>query len=164
MRKIKLNNHRHALIDDSDYPLISQFRWHVVHPYRKCFYAGTQHNGRLVLMHRMILGANKGQLIDHINHNGIDNRRKNLRFCTPTQNCMNKTKRHCKNDTPYKGIYRGYKGTWRACIRLSNVTIHLGSHKTQEDAARAYNKEAKRLFGKFAHLNKIKKQAHRQDD
>lgn len=157
MRKIRLTNGKYALVDDDDFYMVSGYIWRSINHHRNTGYAGTIINKKLVLMHRMILDAKKGQIIDHINHNGIDNRRKNIRLCTSSQNCMNKIKRCKKTDTPYKGIYRGYKGSWRACIRINGKTIHLGSHSTQKEAALAYNKKAKEIFGEFALLNKIQR-------
>lgn len=155
MRKIKLNNNHYVFIDNEDYSLVSGYRWHLIHPKRKCSYAGTLIGKKVILMHRLILNAKKGQLVDHVNHNGLDNRRKNIRLCNPKQNCMNRSKRGKDNGTIYKGIYKGYK-CWRACIRIHGKTIHLGSHQTPEKAALAYNSKAKKLFGKFAYINIIK--------
>jgi hypothetical protein len=90
---------------------------------------------------------------DHINHNGLDNRRCNLRLCTHQQNCFNKKpKPGCTNK--YKGVYRSHESKkWRAEIRRNGRKIHIGHFDYEQDAAIAYDDYAIELFGEFAYLN-----------
>ena len=95
----------------------------------------------------------KGMVIDHINHNGLDNRRENLRICTNAENQRNRGKQ--KNNTSgYKGVdWRKDHKKWRARINKDNKTIHIGYYNIIEEAARAYDAKAKELHGKYAQLN-----------
>jgi hypothetical protein len=93
--------------------------------------------------------------IDHGNMNVLDNRKSNLRKCTIQQNACNREKpKH--NTSGYKGVYweKGLK-KWRSAIRLNNKKIHIGCYEIKIEAAKAYNKKAKELFGEFARLNEI---------
>ena len=104
--------------------------------------------------------AKKGQQIDHINGNKLDNRKKNLRFCTYTQNRCNMGPQLGR-----KGKKSRFKGvslrtdikivSWMARIVIYGKVKNLGCHRTEEAAAKAYNKAAKIYHGEFAYLNKI---------
>jgi len=104
-------------------------------------------------MHRVILDAPMNMLVDHINGNGLDNRRENLRICTNTENLRNRGKDR-DNTSGYKGVVikKGEK-KFRAQIRVNQKTIHLGSFSTPEEAARAYDDAAREYFGEFAWTN-----------
>jgi len=105
------------------------------------------------LMHRLITNAPAGMLVDHRNHNGLDNRRENMRVCTREQNSH--------NQRPYRGSSCGYKGVtlhkrdgvFEVNIRYKGNLNYIGRFKDADDAARAYDKKAKELFGEFAYLN-----------
>jgi hypothetical protein len=104
------------------------------------------------------MGAKEGQEVDHINGNGLDNRRVNLRFVTRAQNNMNKAKyKHSKS--PYKGVTK-YGEAWKAAIYFEKKRIHLGVFDNAEDAGKAYNAKAKELFGEHARLNIIIQNNH----
>jgi hypothetical protein len=103
-------------------------------------------------MHRVILGLADGDptQVDHRNHDGLDNRRSNLRTATPPQNNGNQLKRK-GTTSKYKGVSR-YKGRrWRAAIQRR----HLGIFGSEEAAATAYNVAASEVFGEYAHLNVV---------
>lgn len=102
-------------------------------------------------LHRVIMGAKKWQVIDHLNNNGLDNRRSNLRFCTVGQNRQKSTKTQGKITT-YRGVSR-WKKRYQSKIWFNNVCLYLGSYKTPEDAAMAYDKKAIELFGADAYVN-----------
>jgi hypothetical protein len=158
MKIIRLSRGQTAIVDDIDYTDLSQFKWYldsqglyVVH--------GIPYNGKQTKesMHRRILGAQPGQDVDHINHNGLDNRRENLRLCTRSQNNAN-MKKHGSTSSKFKGVvWRKARTKWIAQIihREDHKRRHtyLGSFKNEEDAARAYDRAAKELFGEFALLN-----------
>jgi hypothetical protein len=104
-------------------------------------------------MHRQVTNAPKGLVVDHINHNGLDNRRANLRLCTKQQNnCNSRSFRHKTSN--YKGVFKE-KGSkkFRAYIRFNKKPVHIGMFELEIDAAKAYDKKAKELFGEFAYLN-----------
>lgn len=109
-------------------------------------------------MHIMLLGKKPGLDIDHINHNGLDNRRTNLRHVTRQQNMFN-SRGYKKRTSIYKGVCQGKKnkkyGRWVSYIKHNGKTIYLGSFTDEVSAAKAYNNAAIEKFGKFACLNNL---------
>ena len=109
-------------------------------------------------MYRIVLQRSKGKSTkhtDHANNNGLDNQRRNLRYATRSQNRCN-AKLQCNNTSGYKGVGWYEKGhNWRARIRVNNTLIHLGCFKYKTQAARAYNKAAKKYHKQFAKLNPV---------
>jgi hypothetical protein len=104
-------------------------------------------------MHRQITSAPPGLVVDHINHNGLDNRKDNLRLCTRAQNALNQRPRK-GTSSRYKGVYWHERDKrFYAQISHKGRRYHLGSYKSEIQAAKAYDKKAKELFGEFAHLN-----------
>lgn len=153
--KIKLTQGKFALVDDADFPLVSQHTWRVVKSYNT-FYAiadvGERSKRKTLLMHRLILGLHDtARHTDHINHNGLDNRRINLRTCTSTENSYNSTL-SARNKSGYKGV-SWHRGRWRAQITVGYKRLQIGSYDSPEDAARAYDAAAMENFGKFAATN-----------
>jgi hypothetical protein len=118
---------------------------------------GYVYNNKLGRLHRHLMSAKKGEEVDHINHNPLDNRRFNLRIATSTQNSANQRKH--RGISRFKGV--GYDrrigvsahSSWIARIGISGKHIHLGYFATEEDAARAYDKAAVQYFGEFALTN-----------
>jgi len=157
MKLIRLSNsRRRAMVDDRDYSRVSKHNWSL-NVRDGCAQACNSRIGRKS-MHRFIMGAKRGIQIDHRDLNRLNNRRKNLRRATNQQNCRNKKKlrRNGKCSSRYKGVcWHQASGSWVARIRILDKRIHLGCFKTQIAAARAYNKSAKRHFGKFAFLNSL---------
>lgn len=112
--------------------------------------------GKKQYLHRMVLGVFDTNIhIDHKNMNPLDNRRSNLRICTPAQNAINRPKQK-NNTTGFKGVYLRSNGKFRAAIRVDQKLLCIGTFTDKMEAARAYNKAAKKYFGKFARLNEIK--------
>lgn len=152
-----------AIVDDEDYESIV-----ALSPWRLCSYKrkgkappryairGTPPNQ--VSMHRVILGAQRGQEVDHRDGDGLNNRRTNLRLATRAQNQRNKSATHT-NRSGYKGVSlfttpgMWATGKWYARIKLNRQTIHLGYFATAEQAARAYDCAARLYHGEFARLN-----------
>jgi hypothetical protein len=149
-RQIPLRRGGFALVDDEDFERLSKMKWHVLNG---CYAA----HGHGILMHRLIMDVRDNQQIDHINGNGLDNRRCNLRLATKPQNMMNRGAQK-RNKSGYKGVYRrvvsnGVK--WIANIKFDGKSHNLGSFDTKEQAAQVYNEAAQKHFGQFAWLNKI---------
>lgn len=90
MREIPLTRGKVALVDDDDWPLVAEIKWHALVKKSVCYaQAKPARSGPSILMHRVILGAKRGQIVDHINGDGLDNRRRNLRLTTPSGNATN---------------------------------------------------------------------------
>lgn len=110
-------------------------------------------------MHRMIMGLESGDKreVDHINGDGLDNRKENLRICTKAQNAWNQGPRSGKKyRTGYKGItFDKSKNRWMALIQKNRKNYYIGSYQNPCEAALAYNKKATELFGEYAYLNKV---------
>lgn len=145
-----------ALVDDEDYALVSQYEWRVstdgyaVHNYRE----GGKN--KALLMHRLILGLGPGDLdVDHANHDGLDNRRPNLRVATDSQNRRNSRKqRRGTASSRYKGVsWKRANQRWCASIRVQGKGISLGYFDAETDAARTYDAAAAHFYGEFACLN-----------
>ena len=162
-REISISKGQITIVDDEWYPILSQYKWHCVgkpggtkpvYAARRISIEGYEH-GRVVLMHYFILPRIPGLSIDHINGNGLDNRRENLRYASIAENNCN-TKRRRDGQSKYKGVTRGkVPGTWRANIYLDGRQTSLGVFNTEEEAAAAYNEAAIVAHGEFARLNDV---------
>lgn len=146
MKEINLTQGRFALVDDEDFELLNKWKWHYSSRYarRNMFLQKRP-------MHYEILEKRAGYVVDHINGNTLDNRRENLRYCLQSENIKN-TKVRKDNTSGYKGV-RFEHGKYRAVIHANNQKMHLGMFDTPEDAARAYDKAAKRHHGEYARTN-----------
>jgi hypothetical protein len=149
------NTDRVALIDDADAELICAHRWWMIESpssTRPSFYARGCIIGQRYqpLMHRLIMG----QMTDHVNGNGLDNRRVNLRAATRSQNGGNRRKA-VATGSRFKGVtpYVGHPGRWLAYITINRSRMHLGIFDGEEQAGHAYDDAARDLFGEFAALN-----------
>lgn len=149
-RSIPLTRGLEAIVDAADYERLAAVKWYA-QPAHSGHYAKrhVQSGGvrQDVYMHRVVLGVD--QTVDHINGNRLDNRRANLRVCDPAQNAWNRAGRGALG---FKGISPNGSG-WKAEIRARGKPRYLGSFRTPEDAARAYDKAAAELHGDFASLN-----------
>lgn len=106
-------------------------------------------------MHRVIIGAQPNQLVDHINRNKLDNRCSNLRIVTNSQNVINSSAR-ANNSSGYKGVtWHKKNGKWQASVMVNYKRHHLGQFTNVVDAARVYNDACRKYFGDFAYLNKV---------
>jgi len=145
-----------AKVSDEDYDELSQYKWQVEIGRNGDRYAvrcrPRDKNGKQkqVRMHREIMRARRGVEVDHINGDGLDNQRDNLRIATRQQNSFNTRAR-----SGYKGVsQRGSKqGAWSAHIRRSGKSVWVGGFATEADAARGYDAMARATFGRYARLN-----------
>jgi hypothetical protein len=160
--EVPLSNGLSALVDDRDFALVSQFKWHANtnnEGLKTLMYAirnvkGDKGNWTGMLMHRQIMGADDPRHIDHINGNGLDNRRSNLRFVECWQNAanMSKTSRPCTS--AFKGVTREAKAKkWLARIRVRGTLIRIGTFNNELSAALAYDAAAVAHFGQYAKPN-----------
>lgn len=154
-KKIKLSKEKFALVDEDDFDRTSRLKWHAhKKPRDGSFYACSNIRGGrgiIVKMHRLIMNAGPSEIVDHINGNGLDNRKRNLRICTKTQNCRNQGLRS-DNRSGFKGVHqRGKK--YRVQIQFMGKYINIGTFQDKISAARAYDAAAKKFHGEFARLN-----------
>lgn len=146
---IPLTQNKVALVDRADLVWLSQFKWHAKRIGRK-FYACRTQNGRTILMHREIMLAPPGKVVDHKKDETLNNRRKNLRICTQTQNRYNSRSRG--NKSGLLGVYpQGDK--WYGLVEHQGKQHYAGSFIEPAEAARARDRLAFALFGEFAVLN-----------
>lgn len=156
--EIKLTQGFVAIIDEEDYERVSQYNWRLMGgKKRRTPYAYTQIKKRSVLLHRFIANAQPGTVMDHINRDGLDNRKCNLRFVTRGQNCVNSPKwRFGGTTSVYKGVsyakWGKRKKRWLARLTVNGETI-FRNFDTEIEAARFYDEMAKEHFGKHALLN-----------
>jgi len=152
IRYISLTRGKHAMVDAADYPKLAKHKWYAQRADGSgTFYACRTRKGRSVSMHRQIMKAPKGMVVDHINGNGLDNRRCNLRICTQLQNSQN-TRRRRPGKSRYRGVFpRGDK--WQAAIQHDGNQLYLGLFDTDIEAAMARDRKAIELAGEFAVLN-----------
>ena len=149
-----------AKVDEEDLERVTQQSWYATVDKNKSYetvYARSKVNGRAVALQRFILELEDPELVgEHLNHDGLDNRKANLRIVTKTQSMQNlRGSYHNKHGNKFKRVHRhsGKNGRWRAVIKANNVKYDLGSFATPEEAARAYDAKACELHGEFAVLN-----------
>ena len=153
MKKIALTQGFVALIDDEDFELVSRHRWHADKDHRNIYAITTvrKTDGRrtTIMMHRLIMGMMVGIAVDHIDGNGLNNSKANLRIATTSENAMNRR--------PRKDSISGLKGvswckarrSWQASIAVDKKRIHLGFYYTAIDAHAAYCAASVRYHGEF---------------
>lgn len=166
--EIPLTQGLNALVDDEDAE-IGRHKWHA-HRGRKTFYAERKHRNykgtRTLKMHRVVMERYLGrklfdsEMVDHVNGNGLDNRRTNLRIASVSENLANSGV--WKSSTSgYRGVsYHKRNKRWQAKILFNGVLIHCGWYSTPEEASRAYEAKAKEIFGEFYRPPERKKHGH----
>jgi len=158
-RRIDLGEGQWTIVAPQDFYWLNNFKWCVVGCDERMYAARVVRKiefGRLktVYLHRVIMSAPKGLLVDHRNNNGLDNRRNNLRLATHSQNMINRPKTKSPTTSRFVGVYFDKdRSKWVARIHLNNKCIWLGRLDNEIDAAKAYDKAAKQYHGDFARLN-----------
>jgi hypothetical protein len=150
-----------VLIDNEDFDLVMSKKWR---PYKKdipkgrIYFICGQYNGKnndTIRLHRLIMGCKKndGAVVDHINGNTLDNRKKNLRICTIGQNATNQAKRR-SNTSGYKGVtWHKQDKLWQAQIMVNYKHIFLGLYEDPKEAYNAYCEASKKYHGEFSRLS-----------
>ncbi len=154
MTEIPVRPNYVAIVDDEDVALVSTQPWcHLAGEHNRTIYATSRWDGRNVFMHKIIMGdpSDPNLTVDHIDGNGLNNRRANLRWATRQQQAWNKAP--CKNSQAgFKGVEINGRN-YRARIMVAGQRYELGTFQSPEDAALAYNAAAVKYFGEFARLN-----------
>lgn len=155
MKTITIKNRKNitfkVIVDDDTFEWASKLKWNIC----RNGYARRSHyeKGKLlktILLHREVIGAESKE-VDHKNGNTLDNRRKNLRLCDHKENMKN---RKGFGKSQYKGVSK-QKNKWQSAIKVNGKQIYLGVFSNEIDAAKAYNKVAKKYQGEFAFLNNL---------
>lgn len=164
MKTLPLSQGYVAIVDDSDYALVSQWKWHAqprpdtVYAFRNINIRGKYKGVRL---HRLIMGVTDPKIeVDHIDGDGLNNTRANLRLATKAQNQANSRKRRDGKSSRFKGVSliprAVHFGPWYAYISDGHGSTHsIGHFATELGAAAAYNASAYRAYGSFARLNDL---------
>lgn len=176
MKEIKLTQGKVALVDDEDFEYLNKWKWHAKKD-KHTFYAQRtiwdKNHSKSIKMHRVILNLNDadGFCADHIDRNGLNNQKINLRKCSFIENMCNRVKqKNSKSTSKYKGVSlfvsRNYskkklmyiygEPKFIARIGIGNSVFRIGTFETEEAAAIAYNEAAKKYHGEFAALNIVK--------
>lgn len=141
-----------ALVDDEDYELLSQWKWHLStggYAYTHVFIGKY----KKASMHSMIKDIKKPFITDHRDRNKLNNQKHNLRQSTSLENSRNK-KSYNGSLSKYKGVcWNKRRKVWQSNIRVNKKLLFLGDFKNEIDAAKSYNISAIKYFGEFAFLN-----------
>jgi len=146
-----------VLIDDEDYDKIKNYSWGLQYDGNAFYITHNRCNSdrtrTMLRIHRIITDCPEGMIVDHINGDTFDNRKENLRICTQSGNCMNRRKGTNKSSV-YKGVtFLKSKNRWMAQIKTKGKRKPLGTYKTEDQAAIAYNIASLEMFGEFARPN-----------
>ena len=159
MKRIPLTQGQFALVDDEDYEKLSQYKWHARwNKTSNTFYADRhtrKSDGRRtkIQMHREIMDASPGLDVDHIDHNGLNNTKSNLRLITHRQNSYGNI-RHKRGSSRFKGVnWDKQHQQWRAQIYVNKRKVNLGTFNSEIDAACAYDAAAAKHFGEYGTYN-----------
>lgn len=158
MKEIPLTRGYVAIVDDEDYEKVARFKWRAQgRSGGNLIYASRslpRPSKAVVLLHREILGAGPGEEVDHIDGDGLNCRRANLRRALHSSNLGNARKRQRGQTSQFKGVsYSRVARAWHAYIGVMGKKLHLGTYGIEADAARAYDAAARLRFGEFARLN-----------
>lgn len=149
-KAIQLTRGAVAIVDDEDFPALAQFKWFLNPSKSKKYamgHASILGQTKRIYMHRFILSPPDGMLVDHIDGDGLNNRRANLRLVSPRQNCWNVSRSSARSKE--MGVYPARHG-WIALLTVSGERKYLGYFKHIEDAVSARRSAEVEHFGEYA--------------
>jgi len=163
MKELKLTRGKVALVDDEDFYWLSQWNWQAVSTKGTWYAVRQKKKGALrntdnfqTFLHRVIMRVSNSEIfVDHKDHDGLNNTKSNLRLCSKSENDRNSRKSTKRATTSrYLGVaWKKDKGKWRVDICKNRERTFVGYFTNEEDAAKAYDEAANKLFGEFANLN-----------
>ena len=149
---IPLTQDKFAIVDAEDYEWLNQHKWHVL-KHGRTEYAGSYQDGKYIKMHRVLLSAPAGLVVDHRDGNGLNNRKSNLRLCTHQENIYNQRPR-LGAKSRFRGVcWHKRRRRYEARIQKEGKRYSLGSFADEIEAAVVYDIKAMELFGEFAYFN-----------
>ena len=161
MKKIKLSQGFETLVDDEDYKYLKKMKWYVlIQPNGRKYAIANgwdfiKHKRFSIRMHRVITKATKGKDVDHLNSNGLDNRKCNLRLCSRSEN-LGRKRVFIKKTSKFRGIsYDKNRDKWKARIRFNKKQVFIGRFSSENEAAEAYNYKSASLSKEYAILNEV---------
>ncbi len=157
VKKIPLSGKRgegkFALVDDEDFNSLVGFAWHYHNGYPCRVLPRNGEGSRHAPMHKLLMSAAPGEEVDHVDGNGLNNTRRNLRSASHRNNIRNAKKRS-NTSSRFKGVsWDRSKRRWYAYINDGSKMKYLGRYRTEEAAAKVYDEAAVELFGEYARLN-----------
>lgn len=154
MKYIELLHGLRTLVDDRDFRSLSSHKWYVSR--NGYVYRPTERheNGKAIksadYLHRVVMGAPSGMVVDHINGNKLDNRKSNLKVVTQSENNMN-AKMTSRNTSGIRGVsWSKHYQRWVPRIAVRGKEIYLGRYKTKEEAARVYEQASREYHGEYS--------------
>jgi len=157
MKEILLTQGKVALVDDDDYDYLMQWKWYAQRIGNTYYSIRNSYINRIrgsVYMHRSIMKCTPLEMIDHIDGNGLNNQKINLRIANKQTNARNT--RYIHGSVPYKGVLfikRKTKNVYISRINIDYKQTWLGTYNNPIEAARAYDRAAIKYFGEYASLN-----------
>jgi hypothetical protein len=157
-RKIPLTQHKFALVDPEDYAELARHKWCAAKQ-GNSWYAVRSEHGRQLRMHRVILNAPPHRVVDHIDHDGLNNVKHNIRPCTRSQNARNQRPQQGRSSRYIGVCWSKRERKWYSRIQNNGRQRSLGLFQDERAAARARDAAAIALHGEFAHLNLLPKRS-----